>query len=239
MYLDGKGLGIGANAGVLWKANEILQIGASGKLPSEVKIKGDATIRTWLSDVMDMGLHGNNPAYHVAAVVGDTTDATATLKLPGDFGVGFSLKPNPNWTINVDFSYTWWSTLDKVTIELDSINILGNAIEEKELNTEWKDTFRYSLGTEYQFSIMALRLGFFYDKSPIPDKSLSPTWPDVNEKLSGNVGVGFKIGNLGIDLNYEMITFPERVIKTASADNMVGKYNTSVNAVNFALAYHF
>jgi long-chain fatty acid transport protein len=240
MYLDGTGWGIGANAGMLWKANEILQIGVSGKLPSEVKIKGDAKIRTWLSDVINYGLHGNNIAYYTPAVVGDTTDAEATLKLPGDCGIGLSLKPNPKWTIDVDFAYTWWSVLNSVKIELDSINILGNPITEKELNTKWFDTFRYSIGTQYQLlNTMAFRLGFFYDQSPIPDKSLSPTWPDVNEKLSGNIGLGFKFGKLGLDLNYEYIKFTERNIKTAAEDNIVGLYNTSISAANFGLTYKF
>ncbi|HNX01663.1 MAG TPA: outer membrane protein transport protein, partial [Candidatus Cloacimonadota bacterium] len=127
MYLKGTGWGVGGNVGVMWKPNPILSIGFAGKLPSSVQISGDAKIRTWLNNVVVyQTMHALDPVHYPhfsdqipGAVVGDTTDAKATMNLPGDVGLGLSLKANDRWTINGDFAYTWWTVLSEVKIKME------------------------------------------------------------------------------------------------------------------------
>ncbi len=111
--------------------------------------------------------------------------------------------------------------------------------EEVEMETNWKDAFRVSLGTQYSFPKVDLRGGFFFDQSPIPYSSLSPTWPDTDDKYSGNVGLGFHLGKWLLDVNYEHIFFTERKISTPTADNMTGTYNTGIDAANLGITYTF
>ncbi|TFG90409.1 MAG: hypothetical protein E4H16_01845 [Candidatus Atribacteria bacterium] len=178
--------------------------------------------------------------YAVAAVIGDTTDIKADLNLPGDIGWGVSLKPNPNWTINADVTYTFWNNLDVIKLEFDPPAMIGTTeMTESELVTLWKDAFRVSIGTEYKFSKVALRTGFFYDETPIPYTTLSPTLPDIADKYSSNFGLGFMLGKWIIDMNYEHMFFDERKIKIQTEENMVGVYNSGVDAFNFGLTYNF
>jgi long-chain fatty acid transport protein len=237
MKLEGTGMGYGANLGMLWKVSDSAQIGLSGKIPATVKLKGDADIITWISDVVNTG----NPLIPgtSALALGFNPDITADLNLPGDIGWGFSLKATPKWTLNADFSYTFWSNLDKITIEMDSINILGTPMTESELSTKWNDTFRVCLGTQYQMEKIALRGGFFFDQSPAPDETLTPTLPDTADKYSGNFGLGWQLGKFLLDLNYEHVFFAQREIKTQTLDNMAGTYKNGVNAFNMGLTYNF
>jgi long-chain fatty acid transport protein len=245
MELEGTGMGFGGNLGLMWKVSDYAQIGLSGKLPAKINLEGEAKIRTWLSNYVNYVMHMPqvNPAaymYAVPYVLGDTTDIKADLNLPGDIGWGLSLKPNQNWTINADFTYTFWNTLDKIVLEFDPAAVIGTTVmEETELGTAWKDAFRVNLGTQYQMNKVALRGGFFYDETPIPFATLNPTLPDTAEKYSGNVGLGWQLGKWLLDVNYEHIFFVERKIVTQTAENMIGTYNNDVNAFNMGLTYNF
>lgn len=245
MELEGTGIGFGGNIGMMFKFSDNAQVGLTGKLPAKIKLEGEAVVRTWLSNYINYAMHmpGVNPNAHlyaVPAVLGDTTDIKATLNLPGDIGWGVSFKLNPRWTLNTDFSYAFWNVLNEVKIEFDPAAVIGTTtLEESELVTKWEDTFRISIGTEYRFPKVALRGGFFYDESPVPSNTLNPTLPDISDKYSGNIGLGFTLGKWLLDLNYEYIMFDERKIETQTSENMVGTYNNSVNAFNFGLTYTF
>lgn len=161
------------------------------------------------------------------------------MNLPGDIGWGFSINATQKWAINADFTYTFWHNLDKIVVEMDSINILGSPMTESELLTKWNDTFRFSLGTQYQMETLALRGGFFFDQSPAPDETLTPILPDTADKYSGNFGIGWELGRFLLDLNYEHIFFVEREVETQTAENMAGIYNNSVDAFNMGLTFNF
>ena len=237
MELEGAGIGYGANFGLMYRPMEKLSIGLSGKMPSEIKMSGDLKLRTYLNNLVagQMGI--------AAPVVSPfDTDVDATLNLPGDFGIGVSYAIKDNWKVNADFAYTMWDVMDKVVVEFDdTYNTSLGAINEDEMVMNWDNTMRVSLGTEYWMGSSAVRAGFFFDQSPIPDETLSPTWPDVNDKMSGNLGYSKKFGPLQLDVNYEYIHFTEREITEQDPhfENQIGIYNTSVNAFNFGLSYNF
>ena len=233
MELEGSGIGYGANLGFIYRPTEKLSIGLTGKLPSEIKMSGDLKLRTYLNNLV---------AASMGVVSPFDTDVDATLKLPGDIGFGVSYAVNENWKVNADFAYTMWDVLDKVVVEFDDTYTTSmGPINEEEMVMNWENTMRFSMGTEYWLGCNGVRCGFFFDQSPIPDETLSPTWPDVNDKLSGNLGYSRKYGPFQFDINYEYIHFTEREITVQDPmfENQVGLYNTSVNAFNMGLTYNF
>ncbi len=238
--LKGTGIGFGANLGLIFKPMESLSIGLSGKMPSEIPLEGDAVLTTYINNVIAAGLGSPSPLNKE-----HNTDVSSTLNLPGDFGLGLSYKIKPTWTVNADFSYTMWDTLKELVIKFDTPLITGTptapvTISESTMNLAWENTMRVSVGTEYWLGAMnALRAGFFYDQSPIPDESINPTFPDINDKMSGNIGYTRVFGPFSADFSFEHIMFTERKIDTQTPDNLVGTYNTGVNAFNFALNYNF
>jgi len=236
--MKGTGLGIGSNWGLLYKVEGVGSVGVSGKLPANLKMEGDAEIVAYINSyVANFGKAPGTVAPYKATY---KPNGKAELKLPGDVGYGMSVYVKPNWLLSFDYSFTFWERFSKVKIEIDSINILNKVpMEEVIMNTDWNNTSRFSLGTEYMMGNMAYRAGFFYDQSPIPDEALSPTWPDVSEKLSGNFGLGVQLGKYTIDTNYEYIHFAERKISQPTEDNLEGTYNVNVHALNLGLTYKF
>jgi long-chain fatty acid transport protein len=237
MELEGTGIGYGANLGFMYRPMENLSIGLTGKLPSEIKMSGDLKLRTYLNNLVagSMGIPS-------AVVSPFDTDVDATLKLPGDIGFGVSYAVKENWKVNADFTYTMWDVLDKVVVEFkDTYTTSLGPVTEEEMLMNWDNTMRVSLGTEYWLGSNGLRGGFFYDQSPIPDETLSPTWPDVNDKFSGNIGYSKKYGPFQFDINFEHIYFTERDVTEQDPmfENQAGLYNTSVNAFNLGLTYNF
>ncbi len=99
LKLEGTGLGFGGNIGLMYKPNDVVQVGLSGKLPSKITMDGEVEASLWLSSYANYVMHyDNNPDHYAAALpyagfgatFSDTTDATADLNLPGDIGWGIS-----------------------------------------------------------------------------------------------------------------------------------------------------
>ena len=146
----------------------------------------------------------------------------------------------PNWSVNLDYAYSMWSRLNRIEVTfLDDVAILGRKVENPKLVFDWKDTSRVSLGSEYRLGRNALRAGFYYDQSPIPEETQNPTLSDIGDKISGNIGYGRDFGKFTLDVNGQIIKFPERVIDTETDNNMRGTYNSSVMAANLGLTYTF
>jgi len=248
--LSGTGIGIGANMGLLYKPLPRLSVGLSGRIPSKIALKGDADVKLWLNQFANFSVWGGtNPAFLTPAVYGSTdepVDITADLPLPAEIGGGLSFKVKPNWTISADYSYTMWSDLDKVTVEMeDPVVILQGhptmqvTLNERDLIFNWEDTNRISLGTEYLLPCSAIRAGVYWEQSPIPDETMIPTLPDINDKLSLNLGYGRTFGRWNVDVNGQYTAFKEREVTTPTAENMTGTYNANVISANLGIGYRF
>lgn len=235
--MSGKGWGFGGNLGAMFKPVDALSLGLTYKLPSDIPMEGDAEIITWINNYVSAGMGGS----FAPAKLGGKSDIEATLKIPGELGLGLSYKLLPNWNVNLDYAYTMWKRLDTVTVTLkDDIVMSGTTpIDDPVLIFNWKDTSRISLGTEYRLGANALRGGFYYDQSPITVDNQIPTLSDIGNKMSGNIGYGRDFGPLTVDVNGQYIMFTEREVKTKTANNMVGVYNSSVIAANLGLTYRF
>jgi long-chain fatty acid transport protein len=247
--LSGSGIGIGANMGIMYKPLPQLSIGLTGKLPSKLSLKGEAEVKLWLNQFANYSTWGNNPAFLTPAIYGSTADPSdieSELPLPGEIGGGITFKIMPQWAVNLDYNYQMWSSLDHVTVEMkDPVVILQGhptmevTLTERDLNFDWKDTSRISFGTEYKYRCSSFRGGFFWEESPIPDETMSPTFPDINNKMSFNLGYGRSMGDWTVELNGQYVTFEERTIATPTADNMTGTYNSNVVSGNLGISYRF
>ncbi len=221
--LQGNGMGIGFNAGLLYKATDQISLGISGKTPSKISLDGDAEVFLWRPDSLK---------------IGGKSDISADLNLPGDIGFGISYKIQPNWAVNLDYAYSMWKTLETVKVKMDEpVPMLD--ITESQIKFYWEDTHRISMGTEYKTDQNAYRCGFFWDQSPIPEHTFSPTFPDINDKISSNIGFGHSYGNWTLDMNLQYIIFSERDIKTQNFtnNNKNGVYKANSISGNIGITY--
>ena len=67
----------------------------------------------------------------------------------------------------------------------------------------WEDQMVYAVGAEYSINPSnAVRVGYNYGESPVPDDYLSPLFPAIVEQHL-TLGYGLDLGNWGFQLGYE------------------------------------
>lgn len=224
--MSGSGLGFGGNVGLLWKPMPCLSVGLTGKLPAKINMNGDIEAYTWVPPTTKYG---------------GTSDIETTLNLPAELGLGLSYKVKPSWVVNLDYSYTMWDVLEKVVVDLDdplTISPSAPQLTTSEILFNWEPTSRISVGSEYDMCGNKLRLGFYYDQSPIPEETQTITLSDIGNKISSNIGYGRKFGKLGVDANFQYVMFGEREV-TQEATNMGGIYNAQSLSGNIGLSWEF
>jgi long-chain fatty acid transport protein len=236
LNMSGKGWGMGANAGLMYKPFRNLALGFNGRFPSTLNLEGDSEILLWLNDAVNYSLLG----VYEPHTYGGSSDITATLNLPGELGFGLSWQAIPQLAVNLDYSYTLWNSLESIVVEMaDSIMVLTNEINSTELPFNWNSTNRVSLGAEYKLGCNAIRGGVYWDQSPIPVENQTVTLSDIGDKISANLGFGRSFGNLTLDLNGQYVMFPKRTVTTPSGTNNPGVYNASVIAGGLNIGYRF
>ncbi|ACK85154.1 OmpP1/FadL family transporter [Methylorubrum extorquens] len=98
----------------------------------------------------------------------------ANLNTPEKVSVGLTQAINPVTRINLGFEWDNWSRLGDVGIVSRALGVTVN-----HLPLNFKDSFFYSIGAEYDWSPnLTLRAGFGYDNVPIDFSNRSARLPD-------------------------------------------------------------
>ena len=222
--LKGDGNGVSFNAGVLYKPTEQVSLGLSYRSLVRIKFEGDATF----TDVPNIPLPSPPypPGLTLPALFPDQT-GTTKLPMPADLKAGIAYNVNENFTVEGDFEYVFWSAYDSLVLEFDK-GVGGDKVLAQE--KDYKNSFLVRFGGEYRFEKVAIRAGFVYDQSPVPDKSLEPLLPDAN-RVEGIIGVGYQFNkNFRADLAYQYIKASERTV-TSPTNVFPGTYNSTANLI--------
>lgn len=119
--LEGDGHGWGLGAGFTWEPSEHHRIGGTVRYWSPVKYKGHTTTRLLFP------APGNSVA-----------PAETELDFPVEATLGYAWTPDPKWLVEVDVTYTGWSSFDDFQISSPG----GNLVEP----LRWEDTLTYQFG---------------------------------------------------------------------------------------------
>ena len=139
--------GIGFDAGVVYKVNDIIQLGLVYKSKRYMqKLKWNMTPDGFM--------------------VGDD-EVKMRLNMPRQVAFGINVRPIEPLRIEADVR---WINYKDV---MDEVDIDGMANQDK-WNFHWKNQWVFAVGTEYQATkALTLRAGFNYAKSPIKDEDLN------------------------------------------------------------------
>jgi long-subunit fatty acid transport protein len=87
---------------------------------------------------------------------------------------------------------------------------------ERRINFDFRNSVVVSGGMEKLMGDdMALRAGFVFDHSPVPDKSTGPLFPD-NSRFSFTVGASKRRGNTEFSVFYQAMRFLDRTTNVAA-----------------------
>jgi long-chain fatty acid transport protein len=198
---SGDGWGIGANVGLTWLPAEGHRVALTYRSRVDITYKGD-----FKADYPNAG------------------DFQTTLKYPNTFGVGYGVQVRDNVQFEALVEWLEWSVNDTQTIDAGGSEIT--------LDNNWDDTFTLNCGVDWAATdALAVRAGYTYLPSPIPDGSASPLLPDLDRHVLG-IGLGCSMGMHTVDVAYSYSIYDDRETTT-------GTYEVDSNLVSMTYSLSF
>jgi long-chain fatty acid transport protein len=146
-------------------------------------------------------------------------DGEGDVTTPSILRFGASAKATDKLTVNAGLVYTMWSSYEDLTIDFNPA--LPGAVPRSSKVKDWDDAFRYQIGAEYALDeTWALRAGYIYDETPIPDAHVDYIVP-ANDRNLFSLGVGYKKGDFFCDLAYTYLLIKDRDVAARVADGVL------------------
>ncbi|HUI08795.1 MAG TPA: outer membrane protein transport protein [Bacteroidota bacterium] len=195
---DGSGnVCYGVTAGVFYRAGELLSLGASYRSHINLPID-DGRVR--YSDIP-------------AQLAGSYTEGrfSTSLALPNQLLASASLHPLLWLSLSADAEYSFWSEFHSVQITY------SNPVRQGVMyDLNWTNVLNTRFGLELAFADFSVRGGIRFERSPVPDATLSPGLPDA-DGTGYALGLGYRAGEgLVLDFAYAVMQYNDRNI-TGSA----------------------
>jgi len=212
------GWGYGATVGVLYKASDLLTVGATARTPINVPLEGDVEVSsTW-------------EAYST-----ESQSESFDLTLPMWAGVGIAYDDFlfEGTVLTADAQWTQWSEIDEIVREVETE--LPNDLGTTTLN--WEDTVEFGVGLDYRLSrSTSVRLGYRSVPTPVDDETFSFTMP-MSQKSIFSFGVGYRSDVWRLDASLEYHTGDKR--RLTGTSYMDGKHLDDVMIPSLSFTYGF
>jgi long-chain fatty acid transport protein len=221
--LETDGFGMNGTLGLTYRLSEAVRLGLSYQTRTRVESEGDANgdAGEQLDNLFGPGVQ---PDFHYDAEVNNVFPQMASA------GLSWQMCPRARAVAQVDW-INWADSFDELEVYLNNgtnpdINgVLGTDDIYDIIPLRWEDQFVYRLGLEYQATErVALRLGYAYGKSPVPDRTLTPMTAAIMEhKLS--VGAGWQNERYFVDAAYQYSLPSSQNVGTSGLE--AGEYSNS------------
>lgn len=203
-------------AGYLYKSSRLkTSFGASYRSATVYHLKGAASFA-----------FGNQP-YPLEAYIGSSflpnafpnQKITGDFTLPATYGVGLANNSLRNTTLALDFRFQDYHRFRDLPIDFPN-NSSGNSNialpPEQRLAFDFRQGYDIAFGVSHRLSSsLEVRAGYLYDRSPVPDQSVGPLFPDSNRN-SITVGATRRSGYSELTFFYEAQFFENRVTNVAA-----------------------
>ncbi len=220
--------GWGWNAGILWKAGDAFSLGATYRSKIKVDYKGTGKFTQRLT---------GNPAFDAAVAAQlpqGKQDVAVAIDFPASVNLGAAINLPADFTVSLDADWTEWSSFDQLVIDF-----ANDAIPDLDRPTRWEDSWAYRAGLQKKFGSLAVRAGYYIDKTPQPLADVGPILADA-DRNAYTLGLGYGTDHWGVDVSDVYIKFKHRDTRgQASTDQFFGRYEESANVfgLNFRLSF--
>ncbi|MDR9498241.1 MAG: outer membrane protein transport protein [Hydrogenovibrio sp.] len=232
---------------------------ALGAEDGNAKVTGDSWALGWNAGIMfqpldrlNMGLAYRSQVQHDvqgkvdyqgidSAVSGSLydMDASSSVTMPASASLAVDYHLAEKWQLLASTTWTQWSAYDELVMKYENGNVTN-------ANQNFKDSWRYSLGTVYHASdALRLRTGLAYDNTPVPDKThRSPRNPDVDRRWF-SVGLGYDLAqDWTLDLGYSHLWADKAKVDYAQTNDLgtntlKGEYDTAVNIFSAQMVWRY
>lgn len=209
-HFRGRDESAGFNAGVLWNPLQEHSFGLTYR------------------SATDMNYHG-----HATALIAPSVNipSQANIHFPQQVALGYSYRPTKDWNLEVDGTWSDWSTLRNVYI-----NPQG-AVDKLPFN--WHPSWLFGFGaTRYLGDGWRLSAGYMYSMNSVPDADFSALVPDSDRHLF-SIGVGKQYKNFSWDVAYQLGWSPSRTVSSDYFPPTDGSYDFLSHAISVNFGYNF
>jgi long-chain fatty acid transport protein len=221
---------IGWNVALLFHVTDTTSVGLLFKSAIQAKLDGSADFSSPASALF------SNTGFH------------SSIKLPPQLVVGVSTKFIPRWTFNADIEWEGWRTVGALPLNFDTTP--ASVFPQSALNApgprQWTNSYVFRVGGEFAATDrIAIRGGYFYDQTPIPDNTFDPNIPNANLHAL-TTGLGYKWNATSLDVAYLIGFYEKRTIDASSIDPFnsagtmaFGSYSTMPHVLTISLTQKF
>ena len=182
----------------------------------------------------------------------DGDNFKAELPLPANLNTGFSFRFTEKLLLAFDWQMIFWGTYEELTLDFSNtylgIDKTGKPTKKQVSQKKYHNTSAARLGAQYTLiNQLDLRLGVYYDETPVDDEYLTPESPSTN-KLGSTVGLSFRpIPNLSIDASFLYSNGTEGFGRDATSgsnpdkagDGLNGRYEVQAWVPSIGLSFKF
>lgn len=201
------GVRMGFNVGAMFDVNDKITLGLSYRSKVTARVKeGDVSLSYANQAEMEK----------LMAVVGqfvpgaglpplDKATFSAELPLPDNWNAAITYKPTNRWTVSGEVQFVGWGAYKSLDVKFLPDSELGKYNISAPKN--YKNTRIYRLGGQFAATNrLDVRLGAYYDESPVKDDYLNPETPSM-DKLGLTAGLSFRpIEAFSIDFAFSYVT---------------------------------
>jgi long-chain fatty acid transport protein len=181
---------------------------------------------------------------------------SATLVTPGTYVVGISNSRIWHGTLAVDFRLQDFHRFQDLPINFEKTHdSKGNEIgtpAERRINFNFVNSYMVQVGYEHEVTSpkgparmrpmlkgVTLRAGYVYDRSPVPEKSIGPLFPDTN-RHSWTAGMTKPLTKVDLSLFYQFMQFINTTTNVAANQYQFtnGEYRNFANLIGLGMQFH-
>ncbi len=224
MSLKNRGDGWGYNFGILFAPDRKIKIGAAYRSRIRIDYEGELEIKH-IAPALQPLFGGSD----------FETDTSSTYTFPDIISFGIAYMPTEKLTLALDAEQARWSTFKRADLDIDE-EIPEAGLVDSSSSLDWKDSWLYKIGVEYKVdAALALRAGYVFVESPVPDDTLDPSNPD-SDMHNINIGFGYTIDKIIIDFFYDAGFYEDREVDN---DILDGEYRNFIHYTGVSVGYSF
>ncbi len=222
--LKADGWGWGLNGGILFMPAEEVSLAFAYR--SRIKVNHGGSLK--LKNIAP-------PLQSLFGAPEFRTDINTTMTFPEIFTFGAAYRPLTELTLSVEAEDVRWSSFKSSDLHLGH-EVPQAGLVSRSSPFNWRDVWDLKVGMEYRATEkLALRLGYAYVPTPVPENTLDPANPDSNQH-NFSVGIGCKRGKMILDFFY-MAGFYER--RKVTNDILSGSYDNFAHYIGLSVGYRF
>ena len=167
---------------------------------------------------------------------------TGSFTTPGTFAVGLSNSRFWNSIFSIDVRLQDYRRFRSVALNFSQTEATNPDVRtpaEKRLVFDFNNAYAVAVGMEKKLNrATALRAGYMFDHSPVPDQSVGPVFPD-SSRHSFTCGASRQRGNMELTIFYQAVKFMNRTTDVAANANIFtnGEYRNFVHTAGLGFRF--